>query len=222
MSNKEWKNKWKRNDIGFHQPVINPLLERFLPALKVPASTTILVPLCGKSLDMDLLADQGFQVMGIELSDLAIQSFFRRRKVKPTRRRHGRFTVWQHHNIALWCGDIFDLTEADLAGVGILYDCASLSAFPAELRSRYVEHFRARLPSACQILLITIESPEEGRADSVHWVDTELKSLYGAHYQIELIHGQNGMTHDPEHPENPHSPMQEKVYLIKPDRPLAP
>jgi Thiopurine S-methyltransferase (TPMT). len=35
----------------------------------------VLVPLCGKSLDMDWLLDAGYKVFGIELSNIAIQAF---------------------------------------------------------------------------------------------------------------------------------------------------
>ena len=37
---------------------------------------TVLVPLCGKSLDMIWLAQQGHRVIGVELSDVAVESFF--------------------------------------------------------------------------------------------------------------------------------------------------
>ena len=45
--------------------------------LDVQAGDNILVPLCGKSLDMLWLAERGFQVTGIEISELAVQDFFR-------------------------------------------------------------------------------------------------------------------------------------------------
>ena len=74
VTNKLWVNRWKQNDTGSHQLRINPLLRRFLPQLDPPANEKILVPLCAKSHDMDLMADDGYQVMGVELSKIAIQA----------------------------------------------------------------------------------------------------------------------------------------------------
>jgi len=75
MSNQQWKAKWKRDDIAFHQSQINPLLPQFWPTLGLTVGDTVLVPLCGKSLDMDWLLDAGYKVFGIELSNIAIQAF---------------------------------------------------------------------------------------------------------------------------------------------------
>ena len=76
MSNQQWKAKWKRDDIAFHQSEINPLLPQFWPTLGLTVGDTVLVPLCGKSLDMDWLLAAGYKVFGIELSNIAIQAFF--------------------------------------------------------------------------------------------------------------------------------------------------
>lgn len=76
MSNQRWKNKWKQDDIGFHQLHINPLLPQFWPNLNLTAGDTVLVPLCGKSLDMSWFLAEGYKVIGIELSNIAIQAFF--------------------------------------------------------------------------------------------------------------------------------------------------
>lgn len=215
MSNKSWKNKWKKNDIGFHQPSTNPLLRRFLPQLKLPANEKILVPLCGKSHDMDLMADDGYHVMGIELSKIAIQAYFDARRVKPSQEKRGRFIVWRERNIEIWCGDIFDLTENELSQIKMLYDCASLTAFPSISRPRYVQHFHEKLSRQSQILLMTTESPDERQFNSVLTIDSEVKALYENNYHIQLLHGQKSLTTDPEYPNDSMSMMEEKVYLIK-------
>src|SRR5690606_40305132 len=44
-----WRARWQRNEIGFHLTQVNPWLQRHWEAA---AGARVLVPLCGKSLDM--------------------------------------------------------------------------------------------------------------------------------------------------------------------------
>jgi thiopurine S-methyltransferase len=215
MNNQLWKAKWQRNDIAFHQHSINPLLQQFLPTLGLSAGDYLLVPLCGKSVDMNWLSKSGFHVIGVELSKIAIQAYFDALKVKPETRRQGSFTRWSYEHIEIWCGDIFDLTRTDMSKVKLLYDNASLTAFPADVRTRYVRHFSDKLPQDCQILLITDETPDELQFNSVKTIDSEVSALFSRDYQIELLHGKNCIKKDPENPHAPEQPMEEKVYLIK-------
>jgi thiopurine S-methyltransferase len=215
MSNQLWISKWKRNDISFHQHSINPLFQKYLPLLGLSAGDCLLVPLCGKTVDMDWLAKQGFHVIGVELSELAIEAYFEALKVKPEKHLDGCFTKWSYGNTEIWCGDIFDLKMMDLRDIKVLYDNASLTAFPADKRIQYVRHFSDNLAPDCQILLITDETPDEQQFNSVKSIDSELTALYSSDYHIELLHGTNCIKKDPENPQAADQPMQEKVYLIK-------
>ncbi len=51
-----WHERWKNQDIGFHQPDFHALLQKYWPRLEIPAAAPVFVPLCGKSLDMVWLA----------------------------------------------------------------------------------------------------------------------------------------------------------------------
>jgi thiopurine S-methyltransferase len=212
--NDSWKKKWQRNDIAFHQNGINPLLREYLPQLNLSAGDFILVPLCGKSLDMDWLTHYGLRVIGIELSSVAIQAYFDARQVKPQQKVHGRFTRWWHQQTEIWCGDIFDLSLRDMHRVKSIYDCAALTALPATLRINYVQHFLHILPRDSQILLMTTETPDINVINSVHTIDSEVSALYQADYRIQLLHGKNCFKIDPEYPQEPECNLEEKVYLM--------
>ena len=64
----EWLERWRDGRIAFHRDAVHPALERYWPDLQNQGSK-ILVPLCGKSLDMRWLAGQGHPVLGIELAE---------------------------------------------------------------------------------------------------------------------------------------------------------
>ncbi len=81
-----WQERWKNQDIGFHQPEFHALLQKYWSRLDLRPGSPVFVPLCGKSLDMVWLAQQGHRVIGAELSELAIDDFFAERGLDPTAR----------------------------------------------------------------------------------------------------------------------------------------
>ena len=80
-----WLQRWQEGQIGFHRSDVMPLLEKHWPSLQLPAGSRVLVPLCGKSLDMHWLAAQGHRVLGVELSPLAVTQFFEEAGLTPVR-----------------------------------------------------------------------------------------------------------------------------------------
>ena len=71
-----WLERWRTNQIGFHQTDFNARLMQHWPTLGVPNDARVFVPLCGKSRDMLWLAQQGHPVLGVELSPTAVEAFF--------------------------------------------------------------------------------------------------------------------------------------------------
>src|SRR5690606_18113243 len=78
-----WEQRWQEGRIGFHQDRPTPLLERHWDAIGAPPGSRVLVPLCGKSLDLAWLASRGHAVLGVERSSLAVQQFFAEQGLSP-------------------------------------------------------------------------------------------------------------------------------------------
>lgn len=238
MSNQRWKAKWKADDIAFHQPQIHPHLIRFWPQLALPEGATVLVPLCGKSLDLDWLHQQGHRVIGVELSHIAIAAYFAERGLQPQRQRLGRFQRYWAGTLELWCGDLFDLRREDLGEVAAVYDCAALTALPAASRGHYVRQLSSLLGTGGQMLLLTTESADDPAeagsaamaeaapaatdqadacpADAEHSPDPEVLALYQSRFAIALWFGHTCLKMDPEYPGLPASLLAEKVYHLGP------
>jgi thiopurine S-methyltransferase len=151
-----WLERWKTQDIGFHQPQFEPALDKFWSRLALPAGARVFVPLCGKSLDMQWLADSGFAVIGSELSEQAVDEFFAERGLVPNVRREGAFTIKSSGPYEIWVGDFFALPDAAVTGVAAVYDRAALVALPAGMQKQYADKLRSLLPGA-PILLITVD-----------------------------------------------------------------
>lgn len=212
-----WEQCWRDRHTDFHQKTVNPLLVRYWQSLNLPAGSRIFVPLCGKSLDLLWLAAQGHQVIGVELSPIAVRAFFRENRLQPARRQIGRLTEWSSGAIRIFCGDIFALTAADLGAVAAVYDRAALTALPETARLAYVAHLQALIPEICPIFLLTVEDPEEGDADdSAPVIAEELLSLYAGRFTVDLVHVAPGSQADPENPEAPPLPVEHKFYRLRP------
>ena len=184
-----WQERWNTNQIGFHQPRPNEKLKAYWPNLALPAGSSVFVPLCGKSLDMVWLADQGHHVIGIELSEKAVDEFFAERGLTPTIRKMDTLTLKSAGPYKLWCGDFFAMPGDALVDITAVYDRASLIALPPAIRrdfaSRLTAHARAAM---AKIFLITFEydqSRVDGPPHSV--LSDEIYELFASAFQINPI-----------------------------------
>lgn len=105
--NELWQQSWRDGRMAFHQAAVNPLLAHYWSSLGLPPGGTVFVPLCGRSLDLVWLAEQGHQVIGCELSPVAVRDFFGQLGLTPTQTALGPLTLWQHGAIRIYCGDFF-------------------------------------------------------------------------------------------------------------------
>ena len=71
-----WLEYWENNETNWHSDVVTQELEEYLGLLKLEPGDKVFFPLCGKSLDMTYILNQGFSVIGVELSEIGIKQFF--------------------------------------------------------------------------------------------------------------------------------------------------
>ena len=192
MEPKFWQARWARNQIGFHLSEVNPYLLRHWPQLSLVDGAKVLVPLCGKSLDLMWLASHGFQVMGVELSEQAVEAFFSEQNLTPRISSQGAFKVYRADGIEIWCGDFFALDADALADCHAFYDRAALIALPPLMREQYAAHLHTLLRPGCQGLLITLDYDQTQKAGPPFAVtDDEVKGLFGSHWTLEALEEQD-------------------------------
>lgn len=210
-----WLERWKQNVIGFHQNEINPDLRQHWQDLQLADGTEVFVPLCGKSHDLLWLREQGHTVLGVELSVVAVQAFFKENNYVPHHITGKKFESYEAEGIRILCGDFFDLDKIDLASTGAVYDRASLVALLPEMRGRYARHLTSILPPATQILLITFDYPQAQMAGPPFAVCTdEVESLYREHAVIRLLAQRDVLTQYPHFQERGLSRLQENTFLL--------
>ncbi len=187
MDKNFWLQRWKNNEIGFHESETNPALIQYFKEISLAQGRRVFLPLCGKTLDISWLLANGYRVAGAELSKLAIEQLFLGLKLKPGITEAGKFKHYSAANIDIFVGDIFDLTRRTLGAVDAAYDRAALVALPAAMRKRYTAHLREITDTAPQ-LLISYEYDQtmlEGPPFSVS--NEEVKRHYSAQYSLKLL-----------------------------------
>ncbi|WAT30704.1 thiopurine S-methyltransferase [Pseudomonas sp. GXZC] len=215
MEPKFWQERWARNQIGFHLPEVNPYLQRHWPQLALAEGSKVLVPLCGKSLDLMWLASHGLRVMGVELSEQAVEAFFSEQNLVPRVTRRGAFTVYQADLIEVWCGDFFALDAEALVGCAALYDRAALIALPPLMRAQYAEHLSRLLPSGCQGLLITLDYDQTQKAGPPFAVtDEEVKVLFGSDWTLKVLQEQDVLQESWKFVQEGVTQLDERVYRL--------
>lgn len=213
--NQLWLQLWRNDEIDFHQKSVNQLLQQFWPKLECNKSSRIFVPLCGKSLDILWLAEQGYRVIGVELSSIAVRDFFQENGLQPVKTRTKNFTLWQHGNISIFCGDYFKLSKKDLGHIDTVYDRAALTALPEDVRKNYVAHIARLISSRSKVFLLTIEDAEKGETlKQALGVGDEIKSLYTKDFEISLTHVDSIYEQDLTRHDVPPVRVEYKVYQL--------
>ncbi len=213
-----WQTRWQNNQIGFHKSETNPLLRQYFSALDLPKGSRVLVPLSGKSVDMAWLATEGYEVIGIELIESAVQDFFTERGIVPAvteypELEHAGHLEHMGHNptikcyqgqlkdqaagqtVTIWAADIFSLTPDNIGPVDAVYDRAALIALPASARPHYTEHLMRLARDAdnnlAPQLVVTINYDQSQRQGPPFAVTaSQIKQYYDNDYKISELTGE--------------------------------
>ncbi len=211
-----WLQRWKENNIGWHHQEFNPHLTGFWHRAEVAPGATVLVPLCGKSRDMVWLAEQGCQVLGVELSPLAVEAFFREQKLSPEIREQGAFRLWQAGPYQILCGDIFQLQSTDVQDVVGVYDRASLVALDPEQRTSYAQLLSAILPTKCPVLLVAMDYPQQEMSGPPYCVaSSEVQELFNSAFEVSQLHDLDLLKDTDRYRDKGLSRLSEQIWLLK-------
>lgn len=212
-----WHRRWRKNQIAFHQRAFNPHLLKYWDRLGGGPGARVFVPLCGKSLDLLWLVERGHAVVGCEISEIAVASFFDEAGLTPRRTADGPIERWTAPSIEILLGDFFKLDRGLIGPVDLVYDRASLIAFPEAMRSKYVAALAGLMTPGTMMLLLTLEYSEsemDGPPFSVP--ETEVRDLFAGLAEVELLESVTDAFQDfPTLGERGLSRLAEKVYRLR-------
>ena len=218
MADKQhWLDRWTENRIGFHEPAVNQHLKNQLPKFNLSPGASVFMPLCGKAHDIVWLADQGYQIIGIELSSLAIESFFEENSLGFQSFENDRFVLYKSGSINLMQGDFFDLQKEDLADCSFVYDRAALIAMDQSQRPKYIQHMNSILPVS-EMLLITLDYDQEEMPGPPYSVpESEVHDHYAENYSINLLERNDVIDEGPRWRKVGMTWLNESVYRLTPE-----
>ncbi len=211
-----WHQRWEAGQIGFHMEEVNPFLKRYFAELKLSKGDKVLVPLCGKSVDLVWLWQQGLEVCGVELSPLAVRQFQQEQDLPLVAQPQGAFEFWhlpqesgqETVGLGILCGDFFQLTAEQCREVKAVYDRAALVALPLEMRVQYVAHLQQILPAGTKILLVTMDYDQSLMQGPPFAVSkAEVHHLFSQAYRIEQLAEVNSQRKG--------HPIKEEVFVIE-------
>ena len=183
-----WHERWRNNEIGFHLDRTYNFLTRFFKAMNLKEHSRVFVPMCGKSPDLVWIIEQGSKVIGVEISQLAIESFFLENKLHYEVTERDNFFIFKSRKCRLYCGDFFDLNAFDTADVCAVYDRGALVAQPHEMRCRYAAKLADLLPPGCKVLLISYDyNQQETHGPPFAVPVSDVHALFNRQFRVKLL-----------------------------------
>lgn len=146
-----WHERWQQGHTGWHESGGNRNLKKYWRA----NGKRVLVPMCGKTPDMLWLEEQGNEVVGVEVSDIAVQAFFDEHGLEYELS-NGALLEYRaiSRRITLHRGDYFKFRDD---GFDAHYDRGALVALPASERPQYARHTSSLLTDNAEQLVIAVE-----------------------------------------------------------------
>jgi thiopurine S-methyltransferase len=216
-----WLQRWREGRTGWHRDQVMPLLQQHWPTLEVPRGSPVLVPLCGKSVDILWLARQGMHVLGVEISPIAVELFLAEHQLHARTRTHHYGTHYEVTNppdgshIDIINGDIFDADPGMFANCDAFYDRAATIALPPEVRTRLVSEVYAKLSPDARGLLITLDYPQAEAEGPPFSVDaTEVNRLFDTGWEVRELERRDILASQPMFSERGVTALHTGVYAL--------
>lgn len=213
-----WKSRWQKDNTGWHMDIVYPQLPKVWPKLSLKPDARVLVPLCGKSLDINWLTEQGHYVIGAEASPKALREFMDQYPHDFSKDSSHGFTIYRSESIELWEGDFLKLPKEKIPALDVVYDKASIVALPPEMREFYAQKILSLCGKETQILLQTFDYEQDEMTGPPFSVDEkEIRTYFGHRFELELLHKQSKFDELSKFQQRGLSSyLNEKVYRLTP------
>jgi len=211
-----WHERWTRGEIGFHQHDFNTHMQAFTNRLELRPGAHIFVPLCGKSLDLLWLRQQGFHVSGVEISPQAVADFFSENRLAVDSSAIPGGQLYRSAGLDIYCVDFFTTDFPGMPVIDAVYDRAALVALPPDMRKVYASRLVGMLAPGVRILLVTLDYPQsEMRGPPFAVTLDEVGERFGEACLIELLHSEDCLAREPRFREKGLTRLTENVLLLE-------
>ncbi len=213
-----WQSRWRKNNTGWHMDQVYPPLPDIWTRASFKSNACVLVPLCGKSLDLHWLAERAKHVIGVEVSQQALQEVIQKHAEQFTRDSSHGFTIYHSERMELWEGDFLKLPTSEIPAPDIIYDKAAMVALPPTSRPDYAQKLLDCCGEDTQILLQTFKYNQDEMTGPPFSVDAkEISRHFGKRFSLRLMHEQSKFDELSKFQQRGLSSyLKEKVFLLDP------
>jgi len=184
----DWLKFWENNETNWHGDNVTQELIEYFELFELEPRDKVFVPLCGKSLDMLYIMNQGFSVVGVEISEIGVRQFFSENNLTYKITKVDDFDLYSSENLEIYCGDFFSLTSKHLNNVKAVLDSKSLIALEPDLRQKYAKHLNDIISLGVRILLVTLNYPQHQMSGPPFSVDeSEVESLFSMAFESRKL-----------------------------------
>ena len=194
MSLEEWQHAWESGQTGWHLDHVNTnLVENIEILTDGKQACRILVPLCGKTMDLLWLVKKGHTVIGIELIQKAIEDFFKENNVSFVKKDidgYGHCYTAFDGKLKIFDCDYFKFNSSLAGGkVDAIWDCNALGAMSPGQWQKYLQTSLELFDHPhCRILLQALLYDQEEYAGPPFSVQKEeISRLLGDSYEVDLV-----------------------------------
>jgi thiopurine S-methyltransferase len=150
MSLNFWSKIWEEGVIRFHQSRYNEIMTMYFDKLDL-AGKVVMVPLAGKTRDINYFLEKGAVVIAIEFYENAIKDYFSENSIAAIQNGN----VFKTKNLMFYREDFFNFST-DLQ-IDYIYDRASIVVFDIEERKKYTAHLTSFMNSKTELLIYSID-----------------------------------------------------------------
>jgi thiopurine S-methyltransferase len=192
MEHEFWNNAWQNGRTGWRQSSPSHWLADCWHKLELAPGSSVLVPLCGDSPDMQWLLEAGHVVIGGDLSEQALQNFLASHDIAYQRIEHADLIELRGERIRLFAGDFMALGSEHTGAIDGFYDRAATIALPDAMRRNYANHLIDLVGQDATGLLVSIEYDQSEMNGPPFSVPTDaVQALFGHAFTLEPA-GQDG------------------------------
>lgn len=190
INNKYWLDRWENNDVeNFCQESANEFLVKHFSKLKIDNNSLCFIPMCGSSIDILFFLSKNIKVLGVEISEKAVKSFFITNHIEYEVLDQEGYKCYKGRNVSIYVADVFELPKIaqKLPNITIWYDRGAYIALPKLLRSRYAEMMKRVTTKQIQVLLLVMEHDKKVQAPPFSVSQNELMSNFSPDFEFQLI-----------------------------------
>lgn len=189
MTNQDWLDEWEKSEQWEHSVVDQFLIKYINKLTEGNKQSNILVPLCGTSVDLKWLAEQGYKVVGVELSPVALKKFLTDHQLehKVTTTNNGA-TIYEafEGNLKLVVSDFFLFSKDAFGTFDCIWDLNAFDPINKGDKQRYADQCHSLLKPNGHILLGNYIFDDHFCGELPVTMDT-LQMIYGGNFTVEHL-----------------------------------